>query len=47
MRLVRHLVYLYCVCDGFGDDLAKPKGEELNEERLQISEAGQMQNESV
>ena len=40
MRLVRYLLYLYCVSDGFGNDL-------IHEEWLQISEAGRKQNESI
>ena len=39
-RLVRYLLYLYCVSDGFGNDF-------ICEERLQISEAGRKQNESL
>ena len=39
-RLVRYLFYLDCVREGFGND-------SIHEERLQISEAGRKQNESI
>ena len=39
-RLVRYLLYLYCVSDEFGND-------SIHEERLQISEAGRKQKESI
>ena len=41
-RLARYLLYLYCVSEGFGNNFHS-----CDEERLQISEAGRKQNESI